>query len=94
MGGAADEVEIGQKGGADRRTKKRLEWTVGSQAIEGAADGAIAGLEIGRGEELLVDDLGLEVGEEFIFKNLDDAVGVGGALLGPIDGGGVGRGIN
>ena len=41
-----------------------------------------------------MDDLGLEVGEEFIFKNLDDAVGVGGALLGPIDGGGVGRGIN
>jgi len=41
-----------------------------------------------------VDDLGLEVGEEFAVENLDNAVGVGGAFLGPIDGGGVGRGID
>ena len=94
MGGAADEIEIGQKGRADRRTKKGLEWAVRGPAVERATHGTIARLEIGRGEKLLVDDLGLEVGEEFIFKNLDDAVGVGGALLGPIDGGGVGRGIN
>jgi len=51
-------------------------------------------LEIGRGEKLLVDDLGLEVGEEFVVENLDNAIGVAGALLGPIDGGGVGRGID
>jgi hypothetical protein len=51
-------------------------------------------LEISRGEKLLVDDLGLKVGEEFTLKNLDNAVGVAGALLGPIDGGGVGRRID
>ena len=28
VGGAADEIEIGQKGRADRRTKKGLEWAV------------------------------------------------------------------
>ena len=41
-----------------------------------------------------MDDLRLEVGEEFILENLDNAVGVAGALLGPIDGGGVGRRID
>jgi len=41
-----------------------------------------------------VDDLGLEVGEEFVVENLDNAVGVTRALLGPIDGGGVGRRID
>ena len=41
-----------------------------------------------------MDDLGLEVGEEFVVENLDNAVGVGGAFLGPIDGGGVGRCID
>ena len=41
-----------------------------------------------------MDDLRLEVGEEFVLKNLDNAVGVAGALLGPIDRGGVGRGID
>ena len=41
-----------------------------------------------------MDDLRLEVGEEFVLKNLDNAVGVAGALLGPIDGGGVGRRID
>lgn len=94
MGGAADEIEIGQKGRADRRTKKGLEWAVRCPAVECAAHGTIAGLEIGRGEKLLVDDLRLEVGEEFVLKNLDNAVGVAGALLGPIDGGGVRRCID
>ena len=94
MGGAADEIEIGQKGRADRRTKKGLEWAVRGPAVERATHGTIARLEIGRGEKLLVDDLGLEVGEEFVVENLDNAVGVGGAFLGPIDGGGVGRGID
>jgi len=51
-------------------------------------------LEISRGEKLLVDDLGLEVGEEFVLENLDNAVGVAGALLGPIDGGGIRRRID
>ena len=41
-----------------------------------------------------MDDLGLKVGEEFVLKNLDNAVGVAGALLGPIDGGGVRRCID
>ena len=41
-----------------------------------------------------MDDLGLEVGEEFVLKNLDNAVGVTRALLGPIDRGGVGRRID
>ena len=41
-----------------------------------------------------MDDLGLEIGEEFVLENLDNAVGVAGALLGPIDGGGVGRRID
>ncbi len=41
-----------------------------------------------------MNDLGLEVGEEFILENLDNAVGVAGALLGPIDGGGVRRRID
>ena len=41
-----------------------------------------------------MDDLGLKVGEEFVLKNLDNAVGVAGALLGPIDGGGVRRRID
>ena len=41
-----------------------------------------------------MDDLRLEVGEEFILENLDNAVGVAGALLGPIDGGGVRRCID
>ena len=94
MGGAADEIEIGQKGRADRRTKKGLEWAVRGPTVERATHGTIARLEIGRGEKLLVDDLGLEVGEEFVVENLDNAVGVGGAFLGPIDGGGVGRGID
>ena len=94
MSGAADEIEIGQEGRADRRTKEGLEWAVRGPTVERAADGTIAGLEIGRGEKLLVDDLGLEVGEEFVVENLDNAVGVAGALLGPIDGGGVGRGID
>ena len=94
MGGAADEIEIGQKGRADRRTKKGLEWAVRGPAVERATHGTIAGLEISRGEKLLVDDLGLEVGEEFVVENLDNAVGVAGALLGPIDGDGVGRGID
>ena len=94
MGGAADEIKIGQKGGADGRTKKRLEWTVGSPAIEGATDGAVAGLEIGGGEKLLVNDFGLEGGQEFLVENLDYAIGVGGAFSGPIDGSGIGRGID
>ena len=41
-----------------------------------------------------MDDLGLEIGEEFVLENLDNAVGVAGALLGPIDGGGVRRCID
>ena len=41
-----------------------------------------------------MDDLRLEVGEEFVLENLDNAVGVAGALLGPIDGGGVRRCID
>jgi hypothetical protein len=94
VGGAADEIEIGQKGRADRRTKKGLEWAVRGPAVERATHGTIAGLEISRGEKLLVDDLRLEVGEEFVLENLDNAVGVAGALLGPIDGDGVGRGID
>ena len=94
MGGAADEIEIGQKGRADRRTKKGLEWAVRGPAVERATHGTIARLEIGRGEKLLVDDLRLEVGEEFVLENLDNAVGVAGALLGPIDGGGVRRCID
>ncbi len=94
MGGAADEIEIGQKGRADRRTKKGLEWAVRCPAVERATHGTIAGLEISRGEKLLVDDLGLEVGEEFALKNLDNAVGVGGTFLGPIDRGGVRRRID
>ena len=94
MGGAADEIEIGQKGRADRRTKKGLEWAVRGPAVECATQGTIAGLEISRGEKLLVNDLGLKVREEFFLKNLDNAVGVAGALLGPIDGGGVGRRVD
>ena len=94
MGGAADEIEIGQKGRADRRTKKGLEWAVRGPAVERATHGTIARLEIGRGEKLLVDDVGLKVGEEFVLENLDNAVGVAWALLGPIDGGGVGRRID
>ena len=94
MGGAADEIEIGQKGRADRRTKKGLEWAVRGPAVERATHGPIARLKIGGGEKLLVDDLGLEVGEEFVLENPDNAVGVTGALLGPIDGGCVGRGID
>ena len=94
MGGAADEIEIGQKGRADRRTKKGLEWAVRGPTVERATHGTIAGLEISRGEKLLVNDLGLKVGEEFVLKNLDNAVGVAGAFLGPIDGGGVRRRID
>ena len=94
MGGAADEIEIGQKGRADRRTKKGLEWAVRGPAVERATYGAIARLEISRGEKLLVNDLGLKVGEEFVLENLDNAVGVAGALLGPINGGGVRRRID
>ena len=41
-----------------------------------------------------MDDLRLEVGEEFVLENLDNAVGVAGALLGPIDRGGVRRRID
>ncbi len=40
------------------------------------------------------NDLGLKVVEEFVIENLDNAVGVAGALLGPIDGGGVRRRID
>jgi len=94
VGGAADEIEIGQKGRADRRTKKGLEWAVRCPAVECATHGTIAGLEISRGEKLLVDDLRLEVGEEFVLENLDNAIGVTWALLGPIDGGGVRRCID
>ncbi len=57
--------------------------------VERATHGTIARLEISRGEKLLVDDLRLEVGEEFVLENLDNAIGVAGAHLGPIDGGGV-----
>ncbi len=94
MGGAADEIEIGQKGRADRRTKKGLERAVRGPTVERATHGTIARLEVGRGEKLLVDDLRLEVGEEFVLENLDNAVGVAGALLGPIDGSGVRRCID
>jgi hypothetical protein len=94
VGGAADEIEIGQKGRADRRTKKGLEWAVRCPAVECATHGTIAGLEISRGEKLLVDDLRLEVGKEFVLENLDNAIGVTWALLGPIDGSGVRRCID
>jgi hypothetical protein len=94
VGGAADEIEIGQKGRADRRTKKGLEWAVRCPTVERATHGTITRLEIGRGEKFLVDDLGLEVGQEFVLKNLDNTVGVTRALLSPINGGGVGRGID
>jgi len=94
VGGAADEIEIRQKGRADRRTKKGLEWAVRCPAVECATHGTIAGLEIGGGEKFLVDDLGFEVGEEFVVENLDNAVGVGGTFLGPIDRGGVRRRID
>jgi len=94
VGGTADEIEIGQKGRADRRAKKGLEWAVRGPAVERATHGPIARLKIGGGEKLLVDDLGLEAGEEFVLENLDNAVGVAGAFLGPIDGGGVRRRID
>ncbi len=94
MGGAADEIEIGQKGRADRRTKKGLEWAVRCPAVERATHGPIARLKIGRGEKLLVDDFRLKVRQEFVLKNLDNAVGVAGALLGPINGGGGGGRID
>jgi hypothetical protein len=94
VGGAADEIEIGQKRRADKRTKKGLEWAVRCPAVKRATHGPIARLEISRGEKLLVNDLGLKVGEEFVLENLDNAVGVAGALLGPINGGGVRRRID
>ena len=89
MGGAADEVEIFEQGGADRRTQKGAFHPVRGPTVKRSTDGSVAPFKVGGRNALLVDNFGLETGQELLIQNPDDLVRIFRGFLGPVDGGGV-----
>ena len=94
MGGAPYKVEIGNDRGTNRGTEKRVPHSVGGPAIERATNCTVPRLEVGWRDPLLMNDFGLETGEKLLVQNPDDLVRIFRGFLGPVDGGGVGRGID
>jgi len=94
MGGTPDEVEIGNDRGTNRGTEKRVPHSVGGPAIERATNRTVPEFEVGWRDPLLMNDFGLKTGQELLIQNPDDLVRIFRGFLGPVYGGGVGRGID
>ena len=89
MGGAPYKVEIGNDRGTNRGTEKRVLHSVGGPAIERTPNSTVPRLEVGWRDPLLMNDFGLETGQELLIQNPDDLVRIFRGFLGPVDGGGV-----
>ena len=90
MGSAPYKVEIGNDRGTNRGTEKRVPHSVGGPAIERATNCTVPRLKVGWRDPLLMNDFGLETGEELLIQDPDDLVRIFLGFLGPVDGGGVG----